>query len=75
MHLKEGELRAFHDHELNGPALERVQAHLAACRACRERDSALLARAQQVSERLSALNPRPHEVELPAGAARETVEA
>jgi hypothetical protein len=70
MHLKEGELRAFHDHELHGPALERVQAHLAACPACRERGSALLARAQGVSERLSTLNPRPHEVELPAGAAR-----
>jgi len=57
MHLSDGELRAFIDHQPGKLATEQVRAHLDACERCRSRLEALSGRAEDVSTRMSSLNP------------------
>jgi anti-sigma factor RsiW len=60
-HPTDGQLRAYLDHDLAGPDLERTRNHLAGCAPCREQVEVLQQRAAQVSVRLSALSPQPGE--------------
>ena len=57
MHLSDGELRAYHDHQPARLAAGQVAAHLANCARCRSRLEALSGRAQEVGSRLSSLEP------------------
>lgn len=74
MHPGEGEIRAYHDHELSAGRRSQVESHLAACPECQERAAALLARAQRIHSRLAALDagqPQPR----PVSAARARLAA
>jgi hypothetical protein len=69
-HIDEGQLRAYHDHELSDLDRERVEAHLVACAECQQQAEALAARAVSANQRLAALAPRPPEAPVPVGVAR-----
>ena len=75
MHLTDGELRAYQDHELSGPVRERVKDHLAGCVRCREQAEMLRLRSIQVDRRLTAIAPLPSQAPRPLGAARARLEA
>jgi hypothetical protein len=66
MHLSDGELRAYIDHQLVEPAFEKARTHLAACAACQARLERLSERAGMVGEQLALLAPSRT---YPAGAA------
>jgi hypothetical protein len=70
MHISQGELRAYHDHELSDLDRERVGAHLASCAECQKQAETLFTRAQSVHQRLALLAPRPREAPVPVGVAR-----
>jgi hypothetical protein len=75
MHLSDGELRAYLDHEMDSPERERVKAHLAACTRCGQQMEALRTRSAQVNERLAALAPSPKQASGSLGAARARLNA
>lgn len=70
MHINEGELRAYHDHELSDLDREWVSVHLASCAECQKRAETLFTRAKLANERLAALAPRHFEAPMQMGAAR-----
>jgi hypothetical protein len=74
MHPSEGQLRAFHDHEMNDIDRSRIQAHFDRCAACRRRMAALQARSVQVQAVLAALDPSESEIAVSARAARTRLE-
>jgi hypothetical protein len=55
MHLKSGEIQAYHDRQLDAAEQQRVEAHLADCPNCQAAAQAVLAQSQQVSGYLSGL--------------------
>lgn len=55
LHLSEGEIRAYQDHELSTGQSRRAEAHLASCPACQAKASEVLTRSQQVAGQLSRL--------------------
>ncbi len=57
MHLTEGEIRAFIDHELETERTRLVEAHLAACSECQALAGVLCSQAQRVSAKLALLEP------------------
>jgi hypothetical protein len=65
MHLKEGEIRAYQDHELNETAQQRVRDHLNACDSCRKRAEDLARRAEIVGGNLKQLAPDSPEAQPP----------
>lgn len=75
MHLTEGKLRAYRDHEIHGDDRERVRAHLDTCARCREQVDVLSSRASQVNERLAILAPGPHEAPQVVSAARARLDS
>ena len=75
MHLTDGELRAYQDHELSSPDRDRVKGHLAGCERCREQAELLRLRSLQVDKRLAAIAPLPSQAPRPLGAARARLEA
>jgi hypothetical protein len=70
MHLKDGELRGYLDGEGSRESRGRVEAHLAGCPACRERQQRLSAAAGDVAGKLAAMAPAPNEAALPVGKAQ-----
>ncbi len=54
-HPTEGELRACHDRQLGAEQQVRVEAHLAACRRCREQAELLSSRAESARKHLGGL--------------------
>jgi len=56
MHLSEGELRAYQDQELNQPATQKVEEHLASCLRCQEKAEALQIQARRVDDKMSYLH-------------------
>ena len=58
MHLSDGELQAFTDHQLDESSIRRVETHLAACPACRSRAQAAQERALRMHARLNHLGGR-----------------
>jgi hypothetical protein len=70
MHISQGELRAYYDHEVSDLDRERVGAHLASCVECQQQAAALATRAQAVNQCLAALAPRPLEAPVSVGVAR-----
>jgi Putative zinc-finger len=59
MHLPEGQIKAYLDHELAAGEKERVEAHLATCPGCRQRADQLVSSGSDVSQQISALTPPP----------------
>lgn len=57
MHLSNGELRAYLDHQPGRLTVEQAKAHLDACERCRSRLESLSGRAEEVGARLSSLTP------------------
>ncbi len=70
MCIEDGVLRARLDGELGPLQAREVEAHLAACTACRERAEAMAARAGRVGALLSDLNPAEALVDAGAALAR-----
>ena len=70
MHLKDGEIRAYQDGETSEESRSRVEAHLASCAACRERQEQLYATAGEAAHMLARLTPSPKVRVESAGAAR-----
>lgn len=75
MHLKEGEIRAYQDHELNEAAQQSVRDHLNACDSCRERAEDLARRAEIVGENLKRMAPHSPEAQAPTRVMRARLEA
>jgi hypothetical protein len=57
MHLSPGEIRAYHDSQLEAGAQRRVEAHLAECQKCQIDAQSALDHTRQVGERLASLEP------------------
>ncbi len=75
MHLNRGDIRTYQDGELSLAERQRVEAHLAACAACRAEAEALNAQAQRVSSHLRSLQPaQPATHPLPLRTARHRLE-
>ncbi len=60
MHISDGELRAYYDHELNEAKQKQVRAHLSACAECQKEADKVFARAQRMPGYFAAL-PLPSE--------------
>ena len=56
MHLSEGEIRAYQDHELSPETRQRVETHLGECPKCQASAAAILSRAQLVDNYLIHLD-------------------
>ncbi|MGB0389820.1 MAG: anti-sigma factor family protein, partial [Ardenticatenaceae bacterium] len=56
MHITDGQLRAYYDHELGDLELARIEAHLSACAACQQEAQGVLGRAERVSSYFAALD-------------------
>lgn len=59
MHLEEGQLKAYLDHELAPPEKQGVKEHLETCPQCQRQVQELASQTQAVSQRLSAIDPSP----------------
>ena len=70
MHIREGELRAYQDGELEPVAAEQVEAHLAACERCRDKAARGAARAERVAAHFASLSPGKGFSPLSPGVAR-----
>lgn len=70
MHLTDGEIRAFLDHELGALEKEQAEQHLAECQQCRMQAETLSTRVRQTSTHLAVLAPQPGETPIPANLAR-----
>ncbi len=57
MHVKEFELRSYHDQELSARDRARVAAHLASCASCRQTSRRLLERSGRVASLMAQLEP------------------
>ncbi|MGW8249857.1 MAG: zf-HC2 domain-containing protein [Anaerolineales bacterium] len=68
MHLDEGQLKAYLDHELATPDQEQVQQHLAGCSQCRQKALNLENRSASVGAHLSAIASLPASLPGPAAA-------
>jgi hypothetical protein len=55
MHLSPGEIRAYHDSQLEAAAVQRAEAHLAECQDCQSAARTALMQTRQVENRLSSL--------------------
>ena len=66
MHLSVGELRAYHDRELDERAMEAARAHLAACPRCQERVRVVVSRAETLAGHFERLSSLPEEEHLSA---------
>jgi hypothetical protein len=69
MHLKDGEIRAFLDRELDPERMAQVQDHLSTCSRCQAQQQAMLVRSQRIDHHLAALEPH-HQSQLSVSAAR-----
>lgn len=56
MHIHDGDLRAYQDHQLSDERRERLEAHLDSCSRCRRRSQVLSKRAERVSSSLQTLS-------------------
>jgi hypothetical protein len=74
MHLNDGELRAYLDHELDKREMERASLHLSACPDCQARFQAVEGRAHSVRVHLDSLEPATDRSPLAANAARKRLE-
>jgi Putative zinc-finger/Domain of unknown function (DUF4367) len=59
MHLSEGEIRAYLDHEMPASQSRRAEAHLAGCQACQTRAGEIDSRSSRMTEQFSRLQPAP----------------
>ncbi len=59
MHISEGQLKTYLDHELTPSELEKVRAHISGCAACQAELNTLAAQADRVGTHLTALAPSP----------------
>jgi len=59
MHLDEGQIKAYLDHQLAAPEKEQVRAHLASCTQCQALAGSLAAQADRIDSRLAAITPSP----------------
>jgi len=59
VHLDEGQIKAYLDHELAAGQAELVREHLAACPACQGRADALSSRTARVDVHLASISARP----------------
>lgn len=75
MHLSEGEIRAYQDHELDSAASERVQNHVKRCAHCRMRAEQILANSQLVGAEMVLLRTQKPPSRLSPAAARLRLEA
>lgn len=75
MHLTDGQIRAYQDHEVEAAERERIRAHLEACPTCRQLAEARQERAAQVARRLAALAPLPHQAPASPAAGRARLQA
>jgi hypothetical protein len=75
MHLTEGDIRAYQDHELETNTQEQVRAHLASCARCRGKAEDLLARARRVEDRLATLTSEPIQAPISIRSARQRLDA
>lgn len=57
MHLEEGQLKAYLDHELAPAQREQISSHLETCPHCQQQVEALKQQSKGVGERLSAIRP------------------
>lgn len=69
MHLSEGEIRAYQDHELTDAEHQRVQAHLASCLRCQAAAQEVEGRARRIAAQFSRSYHDPAPI-LPARIAR-----
>lgn len=75
MHLKEGEIRAYQDQELDSDDQQRVEKHLAACPRCQTHAADLLVRSRETKARLALLEAGAPQVRQSSAAARLRLEA
>jgi hypothetical protein len=74
MHLNEGQLKAYLDHELAPPEQEQARAHLASCSQCQQQVVGLEDQATGVSAHLFSIKPHPTMMSNPV-AARSRLQA
>jgi anti-sigma factor RsiW len=74
MHIAEGQLKAYLDHELGSPERERIREHLATCPSCQQQLESLSTQAEQVASRLAILAARPVEGSPPVGSVRDRLQ-
>ena len=75
MHLNEGEIRTYQDHELDDDARQKVEAHLKACRSCQAVADRLQAARQKMQTRLSLLEVGQPQARLSPTAGRARLDA
>ena len=75
MHLQDGQLRAYLDHELDKIEMGQVSQHLSACSDCQARLGIMEARVQKIQLHLDSLQPAPNRSPLPIKVARQRLEA
>ncbi|MFZ6031648.1 MAG: anti-sigma factor family protein [Chloroflexota bacterium] len=75
MHPNEGQLHAYHTHNLPVAESERVKAHLAGCPRCQAQVQALAERMHHTGRRLAALNPQPGEAAPSEHIARQRLQS
>ena len=68
MHLDEGQIKAYLDHQLAAPEKEQVRAHLASCTQCQALAGSLAVQADRIESRLVAIAPSPAAVSRAAAA-------
>jgi hypothetical protein len=71
MHLKDGEIRAYQDQELQEDRYTQVEAHLASCAACRERADTLEKLSREVGLQLATTQADSHNSPVHADAGRK----
>src|SRR3990172_8519300 len=75
MHLTDGEIRAFLDHELGAVEQEKTERHLQDCKLCKLKAEALSERTGQIGAHLAVLAPQPGEAPSPANLARARLDS
>lgn len=70
MHLTEGLLRTYLDHELDPGRQEQVRIHLAGCPVCQQKAAEMSQRAGELKEHFAVLSPRLSEASLSPATAR-----
>jgi hypothetical protein len=75
MHLSEGEIRAYQDHELDSAASDRVQSHLIACQRCLVHAEQILTSSQSVRAEMRLLAEQKPPYRLSTAAARARLKA
>lgn len=74
MHLSEGEIRAYLDHELDPVASQRVQNHIQACPRCQAHAEQIFASSQSVRAEMALLSEQKPPFRLSTAAARARLE-